>query len=468
VTRTIRHVAFLVVLGFVVVAGDLVYWQVFRAPELSSRSGNPRAAQAAQQIDRGLIVDRRGIVLAKSVPGQDGFTRQYTLGDLSPLLGYSSVRFGLSGLEAAYNSQLEGSGGDLAGDLVNLVLQRPRVGETLTLSLDANLQQLADQALGDASGAAVVLKPDSGEVLAMVSKPFFNANDLANEIPRLQNSPTGALVNRATQGLYPPGSVFKMVTASALLANGTATPDTHVQQPGDTFTVDGFVVHGSNLPRGLTDPTLTQAFQYSCNPCFAQLGLTLGWDKLTQQADAFGLDKPMPFDVPVTVSRLHDANTDLSRVLLANTAYGQGQIQVTPLQMALIGAAIANGGSMPQPHVVTRDSTRHGQTLAEFGGGSLATPIDAKVAGQMRQLMVDVVEQGSGTLAKIPGTQVAGKTGTAEIGGGEAPDAWFVAFAPADKPRYVVAVIREHKGEGYDQAAPMAKTILQAALGSND
>ncbi|MBV8087358.1 MAG: penicillin-binding protein 2 [Chloroflexi bacterium] len=468
-TTTIRHVAIAVVLGFAIISLDLIYWQVIRAPDLNSRTGNPRAAQAAQQIDRGLILDRHGIVLAQSVRGKDGtFSRQYALQDLSPIIGYASARFGTSGVEKSYKSQLEGSGGDLFANLANLVLQRPQVGDTLTLSIDAKLQQTADQALGSVSGAAVVIKPQTGEVLAMVSKPYFNANDLDNEIPRLQNSPTGALLNRATQGLYPPGSVFKMVTVSAGLANGTMKPDTKFQQAGDTFTVDGFVVRGSNLPAGLVNPTLTQAFQYSCNPCFAQLGLMLGWPKLTQQAEAFGIDKTISFDEPVATSTLHDSGADLSRVLLANTAYGQGQLQVTPLQMALIGAAVANDGTMPQPHLVLRETTRGGQAIGEFGGGSLGSPLDGAVAGTVRDLMVTVVQSGSGVLAQIPGTQVAGKTGTAETGNGQPTDAWFVAFAPANQPKYVVAVIREHMGEGYDQAAPMAKTMLQAALASGD
>src|SRR5262249_48454942 len=149
-------------------------------------------------------------------------------------------------------------------------------------------------------------------------------------------------------------------------------------------------------------PTLTQAFQYSCNPCFAQLGLQLGWPRFQQAAEAFGLDKSFQFDLPVATSRLHDPNADLSRVLLANTAYGQGQLQVTPLQMALITAAVANGGVMPQPHLVVHEATRGGQAVADFGGGSLGSPINGQVAGQVRQLMVDVVDQGSGVLAKIP------------------------------------------------------------------
>lgn len=468
-TRTIRHVAFAVVLGFVIISFDLIYWQVIRAPDLNARTGNPRAAQAAEQVDRGLILDRHGTVLAKSVQAKDGsFDRQYTLEDLSPVIGYASARFGLSGLEKSWNKQLEGSAGDLGSDLINLALQRPEVGDTLTLSIDAKLQQAADQALGNVSGAAVIMKPQTGEVLAMVSKPYFNANDLENEIPRLQNSPTGALLNRATQGLYPPGSVFKIVTLSAGLANGTMKPDAKFQQSGDTFTVDGFVVRGSNLPAGLRDPTLTQAFQYSCNPCFAQLGLALGWPKLSQQAEAFGIGKTIPFDVPVATSTLHDPGAGLSRVLLANTAYGQGQLQVTPLQMALVGAAVANGGVMPQPHLVSHEATRSGQAIGDFAGGSLGTPLDPSVASQVRDMMVTVVQQGSGILAQIPGTQVAGKTGTAETGNGQRTDAWFVAFAPASQPKYVVAVIREHMGEGYDQAAPMAKAMLQAALASGD
>jgi len=468
VTKAIKHVAFLVVLGFVVVSLDLVYWQVIRAPELEQRAGNPRAAQAEQQIDRGLILDRHGTVLAKSVPGQNGFSRQYGLADLSPLIGYSSLRFGQAGIEKTYNSQLEGATGDLGQALSELVLQRRRVGDTLTLSIDTKLQQAADQALGNASGSAIVLKPQSGEVLAMVSKPYFDANQLDTQLPALQNNPSGALVQRATQGLYPPGSTFKMVTASAVLANGVANPNTRIHQPGDTFAVDGFTVRGSNLPRGITDPTLTEAFQYSCNPCFAQLGLQLGWPKFQQAVEAFGVDKAIPFDVPVSASKLYNPGADLSRVLLANTAYGQGQLVVTPLQMALVGAAIANGGPMPQPHVVTKESTRSGESVADFAGGTSGTPIDGNVAGQVKQMMVDVVQHGSGVLAAIPNVQVAGKTGTAETGDGQPPEAWFVAFAPADQPRYVVAVIREHQGEGYDQAAPMAKAILQAALASND
>jgi peptidoglycan glycosyltransferase len=467
-TRTIKHMAVLVVLGFVIVSLDLVYWQVIRAPDLNKRAGNPRAAQAQQQIDRGTIVDRKGMVLAQSVKGQNGFTRQYARPDLSPLIGYASGRFGRAGIESSFSDQLEGSAGDLGQALTNLILQRPRVGDTLTLSIDAGLQQTADQALGDAAGAAIVMKLDTGEILAMVSKPFFDANQIETQLAQLQNNPSGALVERATQGLYPPGSTFKMLTTTALLANGTAKPDTKIQQQGDTFVVDGFTVRGSNLPRGVVNPTLTEAFQYSCNPCFAQLGLQLGWPKLQQAAESFSIGKALKFDVPVSTSRLYNSGTDQSRVLLANTAYGQGQLAVTPLEMALIGAAIAKNGSIPQPHVVIKQSTRAGQQITEFAGGTVGTPMDGNVAGQVRQMMVEVVEHGSGQLARIPNVQVAGKTGTAETGDGQPPDAWFVAFAPANQPRYLVTVIREHKGEGADQAAPMARTILQAALASGD
>ena len=466
-TRTIRHVAFLIVLGFAIVSLDLAYWQVIRAPELNQRAGNPRAAQAIQDVDRGRIVDRRGTVLAHSIPNGNGFIRQYALPDLSPLIGYSSVRFGQAGIEKSWNDQLSGSAGDLGQALTDLVLQRPRVGDTLTLSIDARLQQTAQQALGDAAGAAIVLKPQTGEVLAMATQPFFDANRLETDLPQLQSNAAAPLLERATQGLYPPGSTFKIVTASALLADGVATPDTRINQTGDTFVVDGFTVRGSNLPKGLANPTLTQALQYSCNPCFARLGLQLGWPRLQQAADAFNVDKPLRFDVPVATGQLHAPGADLSRVLLANTAYGQGQLQITPLEMALITAAIANGGQMPQPHVVIHEATRAGQPIADFSGGSLGSPVDGKIAGEVRQMMVDVVDQGSGVLAKIPNVQVAGKTGTAETGDG-APHAWFTAFAPANQPRYVVTVIREHKGEGADQAAPMAKTILQAALASGD
>ncbi len=467
-TRTIRHIAFLVILGFAIVSADLIYWQVFRAAELDQRAGNPRAAQAQQEIDRGLFIDRHGTVLARSVRGQNGFTRQYAVPGLSPLIGYSSIRFGQAGLEKAYDDQLTGSAGDLGQALEHRILQQPQVGDTLTLSIDAKLQQTAQQALGDALGAAILLKPQTGEILAMATNPTFDANRLEADMPQLQANPSAPLLERGTQGLYPPGSTFKIVTASAALANNVAAPDTHINQNGDTFVVDGFTVRGSNLPRGLVNPTLTQAFQYSCNPCFAQLGLQLGWPRLEQAAGQFGIGHDVSFDVPVRTGQLHDPGANLSRVLLANTAYGQGQLQVTPLQMTLITAAIANGGSLPRPHVVAKQTTRAGATVAEFTGGTLGTAVDGRVAGLVRQLMVDVVDAGSGALAKIPNVQVAGKTGTAETGAGQNPDAWFTAFAPANQPRYVVTVIREHNGEGADQAAPMAKTILAAALASND
>ncbi len=456
------------VLGFALVSAALVYWQVIRAPELAQRPGNPRAAQLQQDTDRGLIVDRHGTVLARSVTSQNGFTRQYAMPGLSALIGYASVRFGLTGLEKSYNDQLSGASGDLGQALTSVVLGRTRVGDTLTLSIDAKVQQAAEQALGDAAGAAIVMKPQTGEILAMATKPSFDANRIESDMPQLQNNAAAPLVERATQGLYPPGSTFKIVTASAVLSSGAAQPDTQIRLSGETYVVDGFTVRGSNLPRGLSNPTLTQAFQYSCNPCFAQLGVQLGWDRFEQAAEAFGIGKSIRFDVPVSTSRLHDANADRTRVLLANTAYGQGQLAVTPLQMALITAAIANGGGMPQPHVVARESTRSGQAVADFGGGSLGSPIDGRVAGAVRQMMVEVVEHGSGQLARIPNVQVAGKTGTAETGGGLAPHAWFTGFAPANQPRYVVTIIREHKGEGAEQAAPMAKALLEAALASND
>ncbi|MDE3076035.1 MAG: penicillin-binding protein 2 [Chloroflexota bacterium] len=467
-TKSIRQVAAIIVLCFVVVSLDLVYWQVWRAPDLATRAGNPRAIEARQEIQRGMILDRHGAVLAKSVRSGNAFKRQYALASLSPLIGYSSVRFGQDGLEKSFNNQLEGSTGDLAAALTNSLLQQPRVGDTLTLSIDAKLQQAADQALGNVSGAAILMKPKTGEILALVTKPYFNANELDQELPRHQNDPSGPFFNRATLGLFPPGSTFKMVTASAALGSGTATPATRFQARSDTFVVDGFPIRGRNLPAGLTEASLTEAFQYSCNTCFAQLGLQLGWPKLQDYAERFNLDKPIPFDLPVRTSHLHQPGVQLSRLLLANTAYGQGQLAVTPMQMLLIGAAIANNGLLPQPHVVMKESSPAGQPVSDYGGGSLGLAVNPDVAGEVKQMMVDVVNKGSGVLARVPNVQVAGKTGTAETGDGKPPHAWFVAFAPANDPRYAVVVIREHQGEGYDQAAPMAKTILQAALASND
>ncbi len=468
VTKSIRQIAAVIILCFVVVSLDLVYWQVFRAPELAARAGNPRAVEEQQELQRGTILDRRGVVLAKSVRSGNAYVRQYAVASLSPVIGYSSIRFGQDGLEKSFNSQLTGSTGDLGDALNALVFPQGRVGNSLTLSIDANLQQVADNALGNVSGAAIVMNAKTGEILAMVTKPYFNANNVETELPAHQNDPAGPFFNRATLGLFPPGSTFKIVTASAALATGTAKPDTQFHEPTDSFMVDGFAVHGRNLPPGMVEASLTQAFQYSCNPCFAELGLQLGWPKLQDYAERFNIGKPIPFDVPTSTSRLYDPGAQLSRVLLANTAYGQGQLAVSPLQMLLITSAIAGNGSMPQPHLVTKQSTPDGRLIAQYGGGTLGSVLDPSVAAQVKQMMVTVVDNGSGTLARIPNVQVAGKTGTAETAANQPADAWFTAFAPANDPRYVVIVVRERQGEGYDQAAPMAKTILQAALASND
>ncbi|MHB8620654.1 MAG: penicillin-binding transpeptidase domain-containing protein, partial [Chloroflexota bacterium] len=376
--------AAVVVLGFVAVSLGLVYWQVLRAPALAMRAGNPRALEAQRGIDRGTIVDRHGVVLASSVRTAKGFQRRYTLPSLSPVIGYSSVRYGQDGLEKAFNSQLTGTSGDLWTALANQVLERPQVGDRLTLSIDANLQRVADQAMGSASGAAILMKPQTGEVLAMVTRPYFDANKLATELPRLQHDASGALFNRATLGLFPPGSTYKIVTVSAGLSTGAVTPQTPYHEPNPTFLVDGFPVRGRNLPPGMTDVNLDQAFQYSCNLCFAQLGLKLGWPATQQYAARFGIGKPVPFDIPVRTSRLYDPGTRLSRVLLANTAYGQGQLVVTPLQMLLITAAIANGGQIPQPHLVMKETTPAGQTVAQWSGGTLGAAVDAGVAGQVK------------------------------------------------------------------------------------
>ncbi|MGH2366523.1 MAG: peptidoglycan D,D-transpeptidase FtsI family protein [Chloroflexota bacterium] len=449
-------------------SGDLVYWQVVRAPALATTAGNPRAVEAQQEIHRGAIVDRHGVVLAQSSRSGNVYQRHYSLPSLSPLIGYSSIRYGQDGLEKTFNSALTGSSGDIGAALSQMAGLEPRTGDSLTLSIDARLQQATDQALGNASGAAILMKPATGEILALVTKPYFDANALDAELPAHQHDASGPFFNRATLGLFPPGSIFKIVTASAALAAGTATPQTHFHQVGDTFMVDGYAVHGANLPPGLTDVNLTQAFQYSCNPCFAQVGLKLGWPALQQYAHQFGIGQPVPFDIPVRESRLFDPGAQLTPVLLANTAYGQGQLLVTPLQILLATAAIANAGTIPRPRVVISRQDPAGHTVARFNSGSLGQAVSASVADEVRQMMIAVVQHGSGTLAAIPNVQVAGKTGTAETGNGQRPDAWFAAFAPADSPRYAVVVIREHQGEGYDQAAPMAKVILQAALASGD
>jgi peptidoglycan glycosyltransferase len=438
--------------------GGLAYWQVFRS-DLANDENNPRLIQSITSPYRGSILDRDGNVLAASA--EDG-TRQYFDASLAHVLGYISPRFGAEGIERAYNDVLTGEAGQTWSDALNAEFERnPDIGADVQLTIDPVLQAAAANALGGAPGSVVVLDPDNGDVLAMVSYPTFDPARIIEGDESLFDDPTAPLLNRATQGLYPPGSTFKTVTATGVLENNVVDPDTMVTCQ-DEFVVEGFAISCHNVVQGEGTYPFADAFTFSVNAIFAQVGLELGWDRLIATARDFGFGSPLPFTIDTAATQVHDPGATLTQPLLASTAFGQGQLLATPLQMAVVAATVANGGVLEEPHLGLR-AIKDGETVADLSNRSSHRVMDGDTAETMRQLMGTVITQGQAYLGVGAGIPAGGKTGTAETGRGTS-HAWFIGFAPLEEPQIAVAVIVEDGGQGGSVAAPIAGAVMLAAM----
>jgi peptidoglycan glycosyltransferase len=462
----IRRLSALALVSLFLVSLALVYWQFVRAPELSARADNPRQIEFERRIARGRILDRTGAELARTDLVDGVAQRRYQYAPLAPVLGYHSLRYGDGGIEAAFNPELRGDMSlDSLTSLLNRLYHRSQRGGDVVLTIDLGLQKAADHALGDRAGAIVVLDPHDGAVLALASHPTFDPNSLDADFDRLRADPSNPLLNRALQGRYPPGSTFKTVTLAAALDQGLAQPGDRFDDGDRTLLVEGFPIRCNNNPKGVNQFDLAHAYGYSCNLTFAQLALDLGSKKFKDYAGRFMLGREIPFELPVATSQLANNPTVIDRVLLANSGFGQGELLLTPLHLALIAATVANDGVMPRPHLLAEVRALDGTVLRRYQPESLSTPITPQTAHQVRDIMVVAVADGYARPAAIQGVAVAGKTGTAQLGGEQqAPHAWFIGFAPADNPRIAIAVLVEHGGEGSQVAAPLARQVLEAAL----
>ncbi|MGI8826487.1 MAG: peptidoglycan D,D-transpeptidase FtsI family protein [Chloroflexota bacterium] len=469
----IRRLGLFFLVAFAIILIDLTYWQVIDASNMATRSDNQRLTIEANQVRRGLILDRNGVVLAGRVVDANGIVhRTYADPSLSQVIGYDSPRYGRSELEKTYDDYLTGRNvGPSWKNQLDQWEHRQVVGDDVTLTIDERLQRQVAAILPNQPSAAIVTDPRNGEVLAMVSKPEFDASQIDNPSYWTSLFPPGAgepLINRAVNGYYPPGSTFKILTMSAALDSGIMSPTTPFYGIDATgpLTVDfhTFPASINNLPAGVGSVDLTHALMYSDNIVFAKVGLALGQSRFRDYASRYGIDSPVPFDIPAFQSHLMSQGETFSNVDLASTAFGQGGLHVTPLQMLMLAEAQATGGTIPNPVLVKQVRGPDGSVIKDANYGTLHQPISSDTATQMRAAMVQVVQGGSGFEANIPGIQVAAKTGTAETGGGLPPHAWFVCFAPAAHPRVAVVVIVEHGGEGAFVAAPLARQILQAAL----
>jgi peptidoglycan glycosyltransferase len=478
--RTTYHVAVVLSLCFVLLAGAVGYWSVVEAPGLVSSPNDAAVIAASRSVTRGLIKDRDGKVLASNKKDAHGESyRVYSSRAFSQVVGYASPLFGRAGIERSYDAQLTGLSSDPISDALAKFGAQRFDPKDVTLSISSDLQKAAVAALGKRRGAVVMLDPRTGEILALASTPTYDANAITNPatardaFAALQADETQPLLPRATLGRYVPGSVFKIVTAIAGLGSGAITPDTtYKQQPAAEKTgllVQGFRVRDGHHPEtGNKALDLVDATEVSCNIYYALTGLKTGGDALVKFADRMGFDKALPFDLPTAASQVTNGDgrqpggfTD--DVELANAAYGQGETFVTPLQMALVASTVANGGELMQPRLVTSLSSKRSGTLPIGPSvmGRIISTVDAKA---INAAMVQAVEGDLGrqftTGAKVPGVTTAGKSGTAELGGTGEPHSWFIGFAPAEQPRVAIAVLVESAGRGGEVAAPIAGDLL--------
>lgn len=448
---------------FFALIGYLTYFELLVKDKIITSSYNRRLWEREERTLRGAIFDRSGVVLAKSTRQGEHQQRVYPYGALySHVIGYNSLAYGKTLLEAKYNNQLLNINElNPVTDLKNKLTGTKSVGNNLYLTIDHRLQAHAAALLAGRKGAIVVLNPRTGEILAMVSKPDFNPNlnKLTANWSELVESTDNPFLPRATQGLYVPGSTYKVLISTAALNNGlgeqTYTDTGSILISGKKFSNFGHEVYGQL--------DLTRALAVSCNTYFARMGVQLGADALKENAKQFCIGKTIPFDLPVKISRF-DYQL-MQKPDLAAVGIGQGRILVTPMQMALVAGTVANDGVMMRPLLVKQVITPHGYVLQDRQPRSLAEVMTPETAAKLKTMMEAVVDTGTGTNARIRGIRVAGKTGTAEneLTGKQAnkEHAWFVGFAPAENPQIAVAVIVEYAGStGGKLAAPMARALM--------
>ncbi|MCE5192052.1 MAG: FtsW/RodA/SpoVE family cell cycle protein [Actinomycetia bacterium] len=469
--RRLTAVALVLTVLLAAVIANLTYLQVFDAAALAAHPANTRGLADELRQQRGSILTRDAVVLAESVPSGAAFKRTYPAGSLGAhVIGYYSARYGRAGVEAAMNDALAGKRTFASvTDLVNSLAGAPVPGNDVRLTIDSQIQAAAQKALGKNRGACVVLDPKTGAVLALASSPTYNPAKVDATWDSLSSAPGAPLVDRAAVSLYPPGSTFKVVTLTGALGAGIATPNSTYKGPA-TIDIGGApVTNYGGSSYGTV--TLAKATASSINTVYAQVADTLGPARLVAQADRFGFGRKPALEIPVKASLMPDP-AEMTRWETAWAGVGQpvgehaspAGPQVTPLQMALVAAGIANGGVVMRPYLVDSITNPGGGVLSATRPRSWMTATDPATAAKVRDLMIQVVKSGSGTRAAISGITVAGKTGTAEAGKSVQTHAWFIAFAPAENPRVAIAIVLENAGVGGQVAAPAARPVLQTAL----
>ena len=477
----VRRLSVVVLVMFLALMVAASWIQVATAGSLNSDSRNVRTLYREFGNFRGpFVVGGDSVVYSKPVKDSFNYQRTYTDGELyASATGYYSIVFGKTGLEQTENALLAGTSDALFWNrLRDLFSGREQQGASIELTLSAELQKTAMEQLGNQKGAVVAIDPRTGKILAMVTSPTFDPALLAGHDTQAVNDayaaldadPDAPLVNRAIAGdTYLPGSTFKLIVAAAALDAGY-TPESTVYAP-DSLPLPGTSVsienYGGESCGKSEQITLEQALTVSCNTAFADLGITLGWSTIEQKAKEFGWTDTFRIPLVVTPSRLPEDPNDAQ---VGMSSIGQFDVRATPMQMAMVAAAIANRGRLMTPYLVDTARSSDLSVIEKSTPTQYSRPLTTEEAAALTQMMVSVVQNGTGQAAQIPGVTVAGKTGTAQTGLDTAPHAWFVGFAPAENPVVAVAVIVENGGSlgseatGGTVAAPIAKAVMAKAI----
>lgn len=432
------------------------YFQVFVAEGIKSNSYNKRLWINEENTLRGSIIDRDGNILVYSEKKDDTNIRYYKYGSLySHTIGYSYREYGKAGLELQYNNALLDINENKAINEFKNIVAPSTNGNTLKLTLDHGTQTKAKDLLKGRKGAIVAMNPITGEVYAMVSLPDFDTSNLKVDWKGISEDVNSPLLNRATSGLYTPGSIFKVITSVAALESENLNKE--YDCVGSTI-IDGYTFkdyqgksHGHLELKG--------ALVKSCNTYFTEKSLLIGKNKMQQVSESFMFNNKIPFDLPVKISNT-PYKDNLGKTDIAAASIGQGKVVATPLNMALVASAIANDGEMVKPMLVKEIISKNGKVLRTHSTETLSSVTSSLIANEIKDMMIEVVKSGTGTNASIKNVKVAGKTGTAENASGKS-HAWFIGFAPADNPKIAIAVVLEEEGSsGGSSAAPIARNLI--------
>jgi len=467
--KNIKHVMIVFLLLFIALISYISYSALFKSEVALDSVYNKRNQAEKNRVLRGTIYDRdKNALTTGEKTGEFSQTRQYIGGPaFSHVLGYNDVKYGSSGIEKKFDEELSGQSVNPIKDIFSNKKDQNKVGNHVVTTLDSKLQQRAFEVLGNRKGSVVALDPKTGEVLAMVSKPSFDANNIQEDFESLSQQEDTPFLNRAVSGLYPPGSTFKVITAISALENIEGVTDRTFNDEGKiSFNKTEYLENYKGYANGPIG--LRTAFLKSSNVVFGTLAMELGNDKLKETAEKFLFNKDIPSRTLTIDNSIFPEYKSDEVGNIAQSGIGQSGVLASPIEMALVASAIANNGVMMEPNVVKEVINPEGKVVKSYEPKEAATVTTPENSALLKEYMKAVVSEGTGKAAGLWGVQVSGKTGTADHDSGDkAPHTWFIGFAGYDEPEIAFAIIAEEGGNDSFNASAMAKELMKTYFNTN-